>query len=156
MLAYHISIPLHVVFRSSALAANMLLGMLFLRKRYSKWQISAIGLVSAGLLVATLASSFHKAATAAEADAGAGVGGDGLVAEEDGEEAVDAGSASVIYTEWLIGIGMLVFGLVGGAALGVYNDNLYSKYERNARETVFYTVSRRVCCRLEGGVCSAS
>ncbi|KAI8874758.1 UAA transporter, partial [Backusella circina FSU 941] len=53
-LGYNISIPLHIIFRSGGLIINMLLGTLFLKKRYSVGQITGILLVTVGVICATL------------------------------------------------------------------------------------------------------
>ncbi|KAJ1936328.1 golgi uridine diphosphate-N- acetylglucosamine transporter, partial [Linderina pennispora] len=55
-LGYRISIPLHIVFRSSGLMANMACGYVVMGKRYPVKQVVAVLMVSVGVVVATLAS----------------------------------------------------------------------------------------------------
>ncbi|KAJ1846871.1 golgi uridine diphosphate-N- acetylglucosamine transporter, partial [Coemansia sp. RSA 2703] len=55
-LGYDVSIPLHIVFRSAGLIANMVCGYVVMRKRYAVKQVVAVVMVSVGVVVATLAS----------------------------------------------------------------------------------------------------
>ena len=54
-LDYHISIPVHTVFRSSGLTATLLLGRFVYKTRYPMHQVIACMLVSVGILCVTLA-----------------------------------------------------------------------------------------------------
>jgi drug/metabolite transporter (DMT)-like permease len=54
-LDYHISIPVHTVFRSSGLTATLLLGRYIYHMKYPTHQVVACVLVSAGILGVTLA-----------------------------------------------------------------------------------------------------
>ena len=59
-LAYHISVPLHIVFRSASLVASMLLGWMILKKkyffgfkcRYNIQQFISVVLVTIGVILA--------------------------------------------------------------------------------------------------------
>ncbi|KAJ2896356.1 golgi uridine diphosphate-N- acetylglucosamine transporter, partial [Coemansia aciculifera] len=55
-LGFQISIPLHIVFRSGGLIANMACGYFVAGKRYPAQQVVAVLMVSAGVVIATLAS----------------------------------------------------------------------------------------------------
>ncbi|KAF9999678.1 golgi uridine diphosphate-N- acetylglucosamine transporter, partial [Entomortierella chlamydospora] len=52
-LAYKISVPLHIIFRSGGLMVGMVLGMILMKKRYSKAQIFSVLIVTIGVIVAT-------------------------------------------------------------------------------------------------------
>jgi hypothetical protein len=54
-LDYHISIPVHTVFRSSGLTATLLLGRWIYHMKYPTHQVVACVLVSVGILSVTLA-----------------------------------------------------------------------------------------------------
>lgn len=53
-LGYRISVPLHIIFRSGGLFTNMVMGALILKKRYQLGQIIGVGLVTFGVVWATL------------------------------------------------------------------------------------------------------
>jgi UDP-xylose/UDP-N-acetylglucosamine transporter B4 len=53
---FKISVSLHMVFKSGILVINMILGYLFVKKRYTKLQMFSIVIVTLGVLVTTLAS----------------------------------------------------------------------------------------------------
>ncbi|KAJ2711572.1 golgi uridine diphosphate-N- acetylglucosamine transporter [Coemansia spiralis] len=118
-LGFHISIPLHIVFRSSGLIANMLCG-LAVGKRYPPAQCVAVVMVSVGVVVATLAS----------------VGGP---AEPDPTAAAAAGaSASAWGGRSAVGIALLSLGVVFAALLGLYQEHTYSRYGKHWQEGLFY------------------
>ncbi|KAJ2156420.1 golgi uridine diphosphate-N- acetylglucosamine transporter [Coemansia sp. RSA 552] len=54
-LGFDISIPLHIVFRSSGLIANMACGYVFMGKRYPRMQVLSVVMVTLGVVVATQA-----------------------------------------------------------------------------------------------------
>lgn len=53
-LGYRISMPLHIIFRSGGLFTSMVMGALLLRKRYPLGQVIGVGLVTLGVVWATL------------------------------------------------------------------------------------------------------
>ncbi|KAJ2789664.1 golgi uridine diphosphate-N- acetylglucosamine transporter [Coemansia helicoidea] len=108
-LGYQISIPLHIVFRSSGLIASMACG-LAVGKRYPVAQVAAVAMVSAGVVVATLASVGGGTAAAGGAWAG--------------------GSA--------VGVALLSLGVVLAALLGLYQEHTYRRYGKHWREGLFY------------------
>jgi UDP-xylose/UDP-N-acetylglucosamine transporter B4 len=57
---YGISVPLHVVVKSSGLVVNMLVGAVLLRKRYKIGQIAAVLLILLGVLIVTLTPTDEK------------------------------------------------------------------------------------------------
>ncbi|KAI8148338.1 UAA transporter [Fennellomyces sp. T-0311] len=109
-LAYRISMPLHIIFRSGGLFANMVMGALILGKRYPKGQIIGVGLVTIGVVWATLDN-----ATMPTQQDQAGTG------------------------EFLIGIAILVVGMVLSAGMGLIQEVTYKKYGKQWREGLFYT-----------------
>ncbi|KAJ1730102.1 golgi uridine diphosphate-N- acetylglucosamine transporter [Coemansia biformis] len=108
-LGHQISIPLHIVFRSSGLVANMLCG-LAVGKRYPPMQSGAVVMVTVGVIVATLASIGRSQAAA--------VGG--------------------LASESAIGIALLSLGVVFAALLGLYQEHTYSRYGKHWQEGLFY------------------
>uniref|UniRef100_A0A3Q0R187 Solute carrier family 35 member B4 n=1 Tax=Amphilophus citrinellus TaxID=61819 RepID=A0A3Q0R187_AMPCI len=56
-LNFNIAMPLHMIFRSGSLIANMILGIIILKKRYSTSKYLSIALVSAGIFICTIMSA---------------------------------------------------------------------------------------------------
>ncbi|ORZ03044.1 UAA transporter [Syncephalastrum racemosum] len=108
-LAYRISMPLHIIFRSGGLFANMVLGAIILKKRYPMGQIMGVGLVTLGVVWATLDNAAPSSA-----------------------ENSDDG-------DFLIGITLLVVAMVLSACMGLLQEVTYKKYGKQWREGLFYT-----------------
>ncbi|KAI9033838.1 UAA transporter [Phycomyces nitens] len=108
-LGYHISVPLHIIFRSGGLIVNMLLGVWWLKKRYTIGQIGGVVMVTLGVIWATLDNTNAK----------------------DGETA----DPSEFYT----GIGILVVAMILSAGMGLYQEVTYKTYGKQWREGLFYT-----------------
>ncbi|XP_037538934.1 UDP-xylose and UDP-N-acetylglucosamine transporter [Nematolebias whitei] len=116
-LNFNIAMPLHMIFRAGSLIANMVLGIIILKKRYSASKYLSIALVSVGIFICTVMSAkqVHD------------VSGDG--SEEDGFYA---------FIRWLIGIAMLTFALLMSARMGIFQEMLYKKYGKHSKEALFY------------------
>ncbi|XP_070277436.1 nucleotide sugar transporter SLC35B4-like [Myotis yumanensis] len=56
-LNFNIAMPLHMIFRSGSLIANMILGIIILKKRYSIFKYASIALVSGGIFICTSMSA---------------------------------------------------------------------------------------------------
>uniref|UniRef100_A0A4W4EBC2 Solute carrier family 35 member B4 n=1 Tax=Electrophorus electricus TaxID=8005 RepID=A0A4W4EBC2_ELEEL len=56
-LNFNIAMPLHMIFRSGSLIANMILGIIILKKRYSVSKYLSIVLVSVGIFICTVMSA---------------------------------------------------------------------------------------------------
>ncbi|ROI37092.1 UDP-xylose and UDP-N-acetylglucosamine transporter [Anabarilius grahami] len=115
-LNFNIAMPLHMIFRSGSLIANMILGIVILKKRYSMSKYLSIVLVSVGIFICTIMSAkqvnVEKGAT-----------------EEDGVYA---------FMHWLLGIAMLTFALLMSARMGIFQETLYKKYGKHSKEALFY------------------
>ncbi|KAJ1988068.1 golgi uridine diphosphate-N- acetylglucosamine transporter [Coemansia spiralis] len=107
-LGFRISIPLHIVFRSSGLIANMVCGYM-MGKRYPARQAVAVVMVSVGVVVATLAS----------------VG-------------LDDHSGPGDTLDMVIGIVLLSLSVVLAALLGLYQESTYVIYGKHWQEGLFY------------------
>lgn len=108
---YHISIPVHIIFRSSSIIMNMLMSWLILKRRYSLQQILAICTVTFGLIVTTLSSAKDQGKT----------------------ETHDTN-----LKEWIIGITILVFSSFTGSLMGIYQEYMFKKYPGTWKECLFY------------------
>ncbi|KAJ1822023.1 golgi uridine diphosphate-N- acetylglucosamine transporter, partial [Coemansia sp. RSA 2599] len=119
-LGYRISIPLHIIFRSAGLIANMACGYLVMRKRYPVKQVLAVMMVSVGVVLATLASVSDESSFSSERDPESN-GGPGYAVHES-----------------IIGITLLTFGVFLAAMLGLYQESTYSMYGKHWQEGLFY------------------
>ncbi|XP_061576996.1 UDP-xylose and UDP-N-acetylglucosamine transporter [Cololabis saira] len=114
-LNFNIAMPLHMIFRSGSLIANMVLGIIILKKRYSTSKYLSIGLVSAGIFICTIMSAQQV-----------------NVSEGSEEQSVYA------FMHWLIGISMLTFALLMSARMGIFQEMLYKQYGKYPKEALFY------------------
>nr|XP_040018707.1 LOW QUALITY PROTEIN: UDP-xylose and UDP-N-acetylglucosamine transporter-like [Gasterosteus aculeatus aculeatus] len=115
-LNFNIAMPLHMIFRSGSLIANMILGIIILKKRYSASKYLSIALVSAGIFICTIMSAKQV-----------------NVANEGSEE-----ESFYAFVRWLIGIGMLTFALLMSARMGIFQETLYKQYGKHSKEALFY------------------
>ncbi|XP_060891732.1 UDP-xylose and UDP-N-acetylglucosamine transporter [Labrus mixtus] len=115
-LNFNIAMPLHMIFRSGSLIANMILGIIILKKRYSVSKYLSIALVSAGIFICTIMSARQV-----------------NVADEGSEE---QGFSALMH--WLLGIAMLTFALVMSARMGIFQETLYKQYGKHSKEALFY------------------
>uniref|UniRef100_W5LED8 Solute carrier family 35 member B4 n=1 Tax=Astyanax mexicanus TaxID=7994 RepID=W5LED8_ASTMX len=115
-LNFNIAMPLHMIFRSGSLIANMILGIIILKKRYSASKYLSIVLVSIGIFICTIMSAKQVSAQKGSTD-------------EDG-----------VYTflQWLVGICMLTFALLMSARMGIFQETLYKQYGKHSKEALFY------------------
>lgn len=115
-LNFNIAMPLHMIFRSGSLIANMILGIIILKKRYTASKYISIVLVSLGIFICTIMSAkqvnVEKGATE--------------------DESVYA------FMRWLLGIGMLTFALLMSARMGIFQETLYKQYGKHSKEALFY------------------
>ncbi|RIB09820.1 UAA transporter [Gigaspora rosea] len=108
---YKISVPLHIIFRSGGLIVSMILGWTIRKRRYSIAQVTAVVMVTLGVIFATLSSS----------DAGT-------------KEDVEVGTP-----EYVIGISLLSITLVISCFMGLFQELTYEKHKSDWREGLFYT-----------------
>jgi len=108
--ALHVPLSVQIIFRSAGVVVTMLLGRLFLHRKYTTRQLIAVILVSVGVCVASISMTSSSASTL-----------DGL-------------SSTYIH-----GIIMLVASLFLTAILGILQERTYTIYGPCWREGVFYT-----------------
>ncbi|CAO3632256.1 unnamed protein product [Cunninghamella echinulata] len=109
-LGYHISVPLHIIFRSGGLIVNMIMGAIILKKRYSFGQTIGVICVTIGVILATLDNTNSKSSD-------------------------DSSTGS----EFITGITLLVVAMVLSAGMGLFQEVTYKKYGKQWREGLFYT-----------------
>ncbi|XP_036376299.1 UDP-xylose and UDP-N-acetylglucosamine transporter [Megalops cyprinoides] len=115
-LNFNIAMPLHMIFRSGSLIANMILGIIILKKRYTKSKYISIVFVSLGIFICTIMSAKQV-----------NMGQD--VTEE---------QSFYSFLHWLLGIAMLTFALLMSARMGIFQETLYKQYGKHSKEALFY------------------
>ncbi|KAF9207722.1 golgi uridine diphosphate-N- acetylglucosamine transporter [Haplosporangium sp. Z 27] len=117
-LAYKISVPLHIIFRSGGLMVGMVLGMIFMEKRYSKPQMFAVLIVSIGVIIATTSA---KANTPQKPPS-----------SKSQPDDVNTG-------DYAIGVFMLSVALIVSSFMGLLQESTYKTYGAEWREGLFYS-----------------
>ncbi|XP_064785319.1 UDP-xylose and UDP-N-acetylglucosamine transporter [Oncorhynchus masou masou] len=115
-LNFNIAMPLHMIFRSGSLIANMILGIMILKKRYSMSKYLSIAMVSLGIFICTIMSARQ------------------VNTEAEGSEDQDV----YAFLHWLLGIAMLTFALLMSARMGIFQETLYKQYGKHSKEALFY------------------
>ncbi|KAF9314365.1 golgi uridine diphosphate-N- acetylglucosamine transporter [Podila horticola] len=119
-LAYKISVPLHIIFRSGGLMVGMVLGMLIMKKRYSAPQIFAVTIVTIGVIYATTSAKTNNSSKTSPSNTAGGA------------EGVSTG-------DYAMGVLMLTIALVISSLLGLLQEATYKKYGAEWREGLFYS-----------------
>ncbi|CAG0894625.1 unnamed protein product [Darwinula stevensoni] len=117
-LSFHIALPLHMIFRSGSLIANMALGILLRNRRYSLVKYLSVVMITIGIIICTFASGKH-------------------LKQKTEEEHDDKGAA--IFIQWLIGIALLTYSLLSAARLGIYQEDLYKTFGKHPSEVLFFS-----------------
>lgn len=120
-LNFNISMPLHMIFRSGSLIANMLLGIIIMKKTYSIREYISIVMISVGIFICTLASANDKTKKT----------------ETEASGATNEQGFSEIFW-WIIGIVMLTLALVLSACMGLVQEKLYKKHGKHPDEALYY------------------
>ncbi|KAF4523316.1 hypothetical protein B566_EDAN011795 [Ephemera danica] len=58
-LNFNVPMPLHMIFRSGSLVANMALGVVILKRRYTTMKYTSVLMITAGIILCTFESSKH-------------------------------------------------------------------------------------------------
>lgn len=115
--AYKISVPLHIILRSGGPVASMIVGYVYNGRRYSRGQILAVALLTAGVAAAALADAQAKG------------------------QSIELGAGSdVTLMTTATGFSILALAMILSAFQGIYADRLYGKYGRDHwKEALFYS-----------------
>lgn len=121
-LGFQISMPLHIIFRSGTVVVSMLLGLALLRKVYSVEEVTGVLLVSAGVIISTLASSGYSSKH-----------GDSYDELNNSTVPTVLGVPSFVF-----GITFLLVSMFISAGLGIYQQFTYQRYGKQWQEGLFY------------------
>ncbi len=120
-----------------SLVANMVLGMIILKRRYTFRKYFSVLIVTIGLIIVTLASSSTpktKEHPNSSLSNSSSTLNDQIFAEKSSSEAAEQSFS------FLIGIGLLTLGLFVSTSTGVYQEKLFSTHGKHPGEAQFYTV----------------
>eukprot|EP00455_Lapot_gusevi_P012287 TRINITY_DN1578_c0_g1_i1.p1 TRINITY_DN1578_c0_g1~~TRINITY_DN1578_c0_g1_i1.p1 ORF type:complete len:360 (-),score=46.60 TRINITY_DN1578_c0_g1_i1:84-1163(-) len=136
-LAFHISMPLHMIFRSASLVTTLLLGFIFFKNKYSMREVLGVILVTCGIFAATLADALYHGKIVLPSFSLASCCSFSSFSNSDTAfwNTVTEG----IDLTWVIGVSMLAFALVLSSVLGHIQDQTYKIYGKNWQENLFYT-----------------
>uniref|UniRef100_A0A182QE09 Sugar phosphate transporter domain-containing protein n=1 Tax=Anopheles farauti TaxID=69004 RepID=A0A182QE09_9DIPT len=117
---FNIPMPLHMIFRAGSLIANMVMGILILKKRYDFSKYLSVGMITLGIVVCTIVSGTKVQSTQVLKNA----------ADED---------PVAVFFWWTLGIALLTLALFVSARMGLYQEVLYKRYGKHPKEALFYT-----------------
>lgn len=116
---FHIPMPLHMIFRSGSLMANMVMGIIILKKSYDIWKYISVILITLGIIVCTVSS--------------------GSSLKNKSKEASTSSDPFSVLFWWGIGLTLLTVALFVSARMGIYQESMYKKYGKHPNEALFYT-----------------
>ncbi|KAH8396044.1 hypothetical protein KR222_002275 [Zaprionus bogoriensis] len=116
---FNISMPLHMIFRSGSLMANMIMGIILLKKRYNLRQYSSVAMITAGIILCTLVSS-----------------GD---VKDNTHHTLKVDTSYSDFFWWGVGIALLTIALLVTAYMGIYQEVIYKRYGKHPNEALFFT-----------------
>ncbi|XP_011206128.1 UDP-xylose and UDP-N-acetylglucosamine transporter isoform X3 [Bactrocera dorsalis] len=117
---FNIPMPLHMIFRAGSLIANMIMGIIILKKKYVFSKYLSVFMITAGIVLCTIISgSSVKSATVKPT------------------EALDVGYSDFFI--WTLGIGLLSIALFISAYMGICQETLYKKFGKHPQEALFFT-----------------
>ncbi|XP_029053075.1 UDP-xylose and UDP-N-acetylglucosamine transporter [Osmia bicornis bicornis] len=118
---FNIPMPLHMIFRAGSLIANMIMGIIILKKKYAFSKYLSVFMITLGIAICTIVSGKEI-------------------------KSLQAKNVEQIPTTpwddffwWALGILLLTVALFVSARMGIYQEVLHKKYGKNAREALYYT-----------------
>ncbi|XP_025195221.1 UDP-xylose and UDP-N-acetylglucosamine transporter [Melanaphis sacchari] len=116
----NIAMPLHMIFRAGSLIANMIMGVIILKKKYTLDKFISVGMITAGITICTIVSGQDVKKTVVH----------GVV--QNTSELED-------FFWWCLGIACLTIALFISARMGIYQETLYKQHGKHPQEALFYT-----------------
>jgi len=108
---YNISMPIHIIFRSSSIIVNIAMSRLILKRKYTLHQVLSILLVTAGLIITTLSS---------------------------GKKQTKIKEENYDFKDWIKGIAILMMTSFIGSFMGIYQEYIFKRYPNSWKECLFY------------------
>ncbi|XP_050598412.1 UDP-xylose and UDP-N-acetylglucosamine transporter [Bombus affinis] len=118
---FNIPMPLHMIFRAGSLIANMIMGIIILKKRYVFSKYLSVFMITLGIAICTIVSGKEIKSLRAK-----------------NVEQVPTTPWDDLFW-WILGISLLTIALFVSARMGIYQEVLHKKYGKNPREALYYT-----------------
>ncbi|XP_043682932.1 UDP-xylose and UDP-N-acetylglucosamine transporter-like [Vespula pensylvanica] len=118
---FNIPMPLHMIFRAGSLIANMIMGIIILKKHYAFSKYLSVMMITFGIAICTIVS-----------------GKDIKSLQSKHVEHVPTTPWDDFFW-WMLGITLLTIALFVSARMGIYQEVLHARYGKNAREALYYT-----------------
>ncbi|KAJ8923816.1 hypothetical protein NQ315_010398 [Exocentrus adspersus] len=125
--AFNIPVPLHMIFRAGSLIANMILGIVIIKRKYTLEKYISVLLITGGIIICTLYSSKEIETEAPCVDCDVNV------------QNVNNKATADHFFWWVIGIVLLTGALLMSAGMGIFQEQLYKKHGKHPQEALFYT-----------------
>ncbi|KAL1110431.1 hypothetical protein AAG570_007962 [Ranatra chinensis] len=115
---FNIAMPLHMIFRSGSLVANMVMGIIILKRTYPVSKFVSVAFITCGVIICTIMS------------------GQDIKKESIGIS-LQSNEDSLFW--WFLGISLLIFALFVSARLGIYQEVLFTTYGKHPYEALYFT-----------------
>eukprot|EP00794_Sanderia_malayensis_P006158 gene6158-6865_t len=119
-LRFKIPMPLHMIFRSGSLMANLVLGVLILKRSYAKSKYIGVIMITFGIILCTLVTVT-------------------------GEE-MKSGDSFLDIFWWAVGVFLLVTALFLSARLGIMQEQIALEFGKHPDESLFYSHALPMPC----------
>ncbi|XP_048739866.2 UDP-xylose and UDP-N-acetylglucosamine transporter-like isoform X2 [Ostrea edulis] len=123
---FRVSIPLQMIFRAGSMIPSLVLGVLMLKRKYSKAKYLSVVLVTAGIAMCTVASAKQEVKHAHEDEA----------SSKDPETEAENVFRDLVM--WTLGLVMLTVALFLTAGMGIIQERIYGEYGKHPKESLFY------------------
>ncbi|XP_043287558.1 UDP-xylose and UDP-N-acetylglucosamine transporter-like isoform X2 [Venturia canescens] len=117
---FNVPIPLQLVFSSSTLTANMIAGIIIMKKKYESSKYVSVALITVGILLCTFVS------------------GKNVEHLQSITKPLELTTPLEDFYRWMIGISLLTLGLFTLAGTGLYQETLTANYGKHPKESLFY------------------
>ncbi|KAK0182083.1 hypothetical protein PV327_000252 [Microctonus hyperodae] len=118
---FNIPMPLHMIFRAGSLMANMIMGIIILKKQYVFSKYLSVFMITLGIIICTIVSGQEVKST-----------------QKVTENSIPATPMETFFW-WTLGISLLTIALFISARMGLYQEVLYKKYGKHPQEALYYT-----------------
>ncbi|XP_061186334.1 UDP-xylose and UDP-N-acetylglucosamine transporter-like [Saccostrea echinata] len=123
---FRVSVPLQMIFRAGSMIPSLVLGVLILKRKYSRAKYLSVALVTAGIAICTIASAQQEVKHVHE---------DKELSKDPETEAENVFKDLVL---WTLGLVMLTVALFLTAGMGILQEKIYGQYGKHPKESLFY------------------
>ncbi|XP_020283977.1 UDP-xylose and UDP-N-acetylglucosamine transporter-like isoform X2 [Pseudomyrmex gracilis] len=118
---FNIPMPLHMIFRAGSLIANMIMGIIILKKMYAFSKYLSVFMITSGIAICTIVSGKEIKS----------------LRQKNADQVPTTPLEDLFW--WSLGISLLTIALFVSARMGIYQETLHKRYGKNAREALYYT-----------------